>query len=131
MSVAIKVDCRYNLFMLNIVIYFAAGGAVTTAIVLLEESGWRLLSGLATLMPVFTLIAYFFIGESRGGGALADHAKLVLVGTVVAWVPYMLAVIYFAPKTDTYKAIGIGLAVFFFMAIGFLLLVQHFGWFHG
>ncbi len=115
--------------MFNVVIYFLTGGVVTTAIVLLEESGWRLLSGLATLMPVFTLIAYFFIGESRGGGALSEHAKLVLVGTLVAWVPYMLVVIWLAPHWSTGKTIGMGLAVFFVFAIAFLLLTQHFGWF--
>ncbi|MDE2079145.1 MAG: GlpM family protein [Patescibacteria group bacterium] len=115
--------------MFPVFVYFIAGGAVTTAIVLLEESGFRLLSGLATLIPVFTLIAYFFIGESRGGKALSAHAELVLVGTLVAWVPYMLAVIVLAPRLDTYKTIGIALGIFFVLAISFLLLVQHFGWF--
>ena len=115
--------------MFNVIIYFLTGGVVTTAIVLLERSGWRLLSGLATLMPVFTLIAYFFIGESNGGTALSDHAKLVLIGTLVSWVPYMLVVIWLAPHWSTYKTIGVGLAVFFVLAIIFLLLTQHFGWF--
>ena len=115
--------------MFNILIYFLAGGIVTTAIVLLEESGWRILSALATLMPVFTLIGYFFIGESRGGTALSEHAKLVLVGTLVAWVPYMLVVIWLAPHWSTYTTVGAALAVFFVIAIIFLLLTQHFGWF--
>ena len=115
--------------MQNVLIYFFAGGLVTTAIVLLEESGFRLLSGFATLMPVFTLIAYLIIGESRGGVALSEHAKLVLVGTLVAWVPYMLVIIWLAPHWDTYKTIGTGLAVFFVLAAIFLLLTQHFGWF--
>lgn len=66
--------------MVNILIYFVTGGLVTTAIVVLENSGYRLLSGLATLVPVFTLIAYAFIGDSRGGKALSQHAALVLVG---------------------------------------------------
>ena len=115
--------------MFNILIYFLTGGIVTTAIVLLEESGWRILSALATLMPVFTLIAYLFIGENSGGTALSEHAKLVLVGTLVAWVPYMLVVIWLAPQWSTYSAVGAALAVFFVIAIVFLLLTQHFGWF--
>ncbi len=115
--------------MINILVYFLAGGVVTTAIVLLEESGLRLLSGLATLIPVFTLIAYLFIGQSQGGTALSEHAKLVLIGTLVAWVPYMLVVIWLAPRWNTYETIGAGLAVFFVFAIIFLLLTQHFGWF--
>lgn len=115
--------------MQNIIIYFVVGGAVTTTIVLLEESGLRLLSGLATLIPVFTLIAYFFIGQSSGGVALSKHAELVLVGTLIAWVPYMLAVIWLAPHFGTDKTIGIALGVFFILAIAFLLLTQHYGWF--
>ncbi len=115
--------------MPSVFIYFLAGGVVTTAIVLLEESGFRLLSGLATLMPVFTLIAYFFIGESRGGMALGDHAKLVLVGTLVAWIPYMLVIIWLAPHVSTYEAVGAGLAVFLVLAVVFLLLTQYYGWF--
>ncbi|HSN18505.1 MAG TPA: GlpM family protein [Gammaproteobacteria bacterium] len=115
--------------MLNILIYFVTGGLVTTAIVLLEESGYRLLSGLATLVPVFTLIAYVFIGESRGGKALSQHAELVLVGTLVSWVPYMLTVIVLAPHYSASKAIGAGLAVFFVCATVFLLLTNRYGWF--
>ncbi|MHB8710571.1 MAG: hypothetical protein ACYC6X_03425 [Minisyncoccota bacterium] len=117
------------MMMQNILIYFVAGGVVTTAIVLLEESGFRLLSGLATLMPVFTLIAYLFIGESAGGIALSKHAELVLVGTLVAWVPYMLIVIWLAPHFGTYKTVGVALAVFFILAIGFLVLSQQYAWF--
>lgn len=113
----------------NVPVYFLAGGIITTLIVLLEGSGLRFLSGLATMMPVFTLIAYFFIGSSRGGAALSQHAKLVLSGTLVAWVPYMLTVIFLAPHTSTYKTIGTGLLVFFVLAIIFLLTAQHFGWF--
>ena len=115
--------------MYNILIYFVTGGIVTTAIVLLEDSNLRLLSGLATLMPVFTLIAYLFIGKSSGGVDLSNHAKLVLTGTIVAWVPYMLVIIWLAPHVSTYKAVGAGLATFFVLAIVFLLLAQHFGWF--
>lgn len=109
--------------------YFVTGGVVTTAIVMLEQSGWRLLSGLATLAPVFTLIAYFFIGASRGGEALSAHAELVLFGTLAAWVPYMLVVIFLAPHFSVNKTIGVALVVFFVCATLFLFLAQRFGWF--
>lgn len=55
---------------LSLVTYFVTGGVFTTLIVVLEESGRRTLSGLATLVPVFTLVAYFFIGEAAGGAAV-------------------------------------------------------------
>lgn len=48
------------------IIYFLTGGIVTVIIVAFEENGSFLISGFATLMPVFTLVAYFFIGQSKG-----------------------------------------------------------------
>lgn len=110
----------------NILIYFISGGVVTTLIVMLEESGLRIWSGLATLMPVFTLISYFFIGQSRGGKALGQHAWFVLVGTLVAWVPYMVTVALLSPHMPSNKAIGIGLAVFSVLATLFLLVVSRY-----
>jgi uncharacterized membrane protein (GlpM family) len=104
----------------NLVAYFVTGGLFTTLIVALEESGHRTLSGLATLVPVFTLVAYFFIGESAGGAAVGQHAKWVLAGTLVSWVPYMLAVAYLAPKVGSQKAILAGLGLFFVLALVYI-----------
>jgi len=115
--------------MKNIIIYFLTGGIVTTAIVLLEGSNRRLLSGLATLMPVFTLVAYIFIGQSRGGHTLSQHAWLVLCGTIVSWVPYMITVAVLAPKYGPSRAILLGMAVFFVLAISYLLVVNRMKWF--
>ncbi len=105
---------------LSLLVYFITGGLFTTLIVVLEESGRRTLSGLATLMPVFTLVAYFFIGETAGGAAVGQHAKWVLAGTLVSWVPYMLAVAYLAPRLGSQKAILAGLAVFFVLALSYI-----------
>lgn len=115
--------------LLNFITYFIIGGIVTSSIVLLEKSGFRLLSGLATLIPVFTLVSYIFIGQSKGGYAVSQHSKLVLIGTLVSWVPYMIAISDLAPKIGPNKAIGIGLAVFFILAIIFLLVVQRYNLF--
>ena len=100
----------------SLVTYFVTGGVFTTVIVALEEGGHRTLSGLATLIPVVTLVAYFFIGESAGGAAVGQHAKWVLAGTLASWVPYMLAVAYLAPKVGSRNAILAGLALFFVFA---------------
>lgn len=115
--------------MKNIVIYFLTGGIVTTAIVLLEGSNHRLLSGLATLMPIFTLVAYIFIGQSHGGQTVGQHAWLVLFGTIVSWIPYMITVAILAPKYGTNKAILLGLTVFFVLAISYLAVVNRLKWF--
>ena len=112
--------------MKNIIIYFISGGAFVTLIVLLEQSGFRLLSGLATLIPVFTLISYIFIGESEGGFAVSKHSQFVLWGTIFSWIPYMIAIAYLSPKIGPINAIIVGMTVFFVLAIVFLLITYHF-----
>ncbi|MDP1709354.1 MAG: hypothetical protein Q8L21_00505 [Candidatus Komeilibacteria bacterium] len=108
----------------NLIIYFVSGGLFTTLIVALEESNNRLLSGLATLIPVFTLVAYLFIGQTKGGAAVGQHAWFVLVGTLLSWVPYMLIVAYYSPSLGAHKAILIGLATFFVLALLYLAVVS-------
>jgi uncharacterized membrane protein (GlpM family) len=107
-------------------IYFLTGGIFTVLIVALEESGFRLLSGFATLVPVFTLVAYIFIGEASGGIAVGQHAWFVLAGTLVSWVPYMILVAYLAPKIGPKYAIATGLLGFFVCAAIYLVIVYHF-----
>lgn len=115
--------------MSDLFIYFITGGLFTTMIVAFEESGQRTLSGLATIVPVFTLIAYFFIGHTQGSIAVSQNAKWVLVGTLVAWVPYMLAIIYLSPKIGSHNAILWGLVIFFILAALYIAVVNHFGLF--
>jgi uncharacterized membrane protein (GlpM family) len=115
--------------MKNIIIYFLTGGTFTVLIVLLEQSGYRLLSGLAALVPVFTLVSYIFIGETQGGLAVSKHSMFVLIGTLVSWVPYMLLISYLAPKIGPYKAIAAGMGAFFVLAGAFVFAVGKFGWF--
>ena len=110
-------------------VYFLTGGIVTTLIVALENGNSRLLSGFAALVPIFTLVAYFFIGNTKGGVAVSQHAWLVLFGTIAAWVPYMLAVALLAPKIGTQKAILVGLAIFFILAAVYLSVVGRLGLF--
>ena len=108
------------------IIYFFTGGIVTVLIVALEESGLRLWSGLAALVPIFTLVSYVFIGSTKGGVAVSQHSKFVLFGTLVSWVPYMLVITYLAPKIGAQKAIGVGLCVFFVLALLFLAVVSRY-----
>ncbi len=108
----------------RLLLYFLTGGVFTTLIVVLEDSGRRTLSGLATLVPVFTLVAYVFIGEREGGTAVGQHAKWVLVGTLVSWVPYMAAVAYLAPRIGAHQAILVGLGIFFVLALAYIALAH-------
>lgn len=113
----------------NLIIYFITGGLFTAIIVALEQSGQRLLSGLATLIPVFTLVAYFFIGQTEGSTAVSQHAKWVLLGTLVSWVPYMLAIAYLSPKIGSNNAILAGLGIFFVLALAYVAIANHFALF--
>ena len=110
-------------------IYFLTGGIFTALIVALEENGERLLSGFATLIPVFTLVAYIFIGQSKGGSAVGQHAWFVLIGTIVSWVPYMVLVAVLAPKLGPKSAIALGLTGFFIFAGIYLGIVYHYHFF--
>jgi uncharacterized membrane protein (GlpM family) len=110
---------------------FVLGGTVTAVIVGFEESNHRLLSGLATLVPIFTLVSYLILGETKGGVAVGHHSWMVLVGTLVSWVPYMIVVAVMAPKVGATKAVGLGLVVFFILAIGYLVVVDRWRLFQG
>jgi uncharacterized membrane protein (GlpM family) len=110
----------------SLILYFITGGLFTAIIVTLAENGQRTLSGLATLVPVFTLVAYFFIGQTAGANAVSQHAKWVLTGTLVSWVPYMLAIVYLAPKVGAHKAIFASLAIFFILALAYVAVVNRF-----
>jgi len=108
----------------SLIVYFITGGVFTTIIVALEEMGQRTLSGLATLVPVFTLVAYVFIGQTAGAHAVSQHAKWVLAGTLVSWVPYMLAIVYLAPRLGPHRAIVASLGVFFALALAYIAIVN-------
>lgn len=106
--------------MLQYIFTFVIGGIVTTSIVYFESSGFPLLSRLAALVPVFTWLSYLFIGEISGPKEVSSHALFVLLGTIVAWMPYMLTIYFFAPRIGSVKAVLAGIAVFLFLATIFV-----------
>lgn len=99
---------------------FLVGGAITVAITYFEASGWPTISRLAALFPVFTWLSYLFIGKLAGPAAVSKHALFVLLGTIVAWLPYMFVIYYFSPKIGSTQAIALGLAVFMLLAFIFV-----------
>ena len=102
------------------ILYFIIGGLITTAIVGFEESGLTLVSRIVAIAPVFTWLAYLIIGNSGGTAQeIANHAKFVLIGTLVSWIPYMISIIYFTPKLGINKAVLISLLIFLIIAAAF------------
>lgn len=91
---------------------FLAGGLITFAITYFEAAGFPLLSRLAALFPVFTWLSYIFIGEFAGGEEVARHSLFVLLGTIFAWMPYMLTIYFLAPRFGAVKAVAAGIVVF-------------------
>jgi len=113
----------------GILLNFVVGGTVTAVIVGFEESGHRILSGLAALVPVFTLVSYFFIGANGNALAVSQHSKFVLIGTLVSWIPYMAAVAILVPRLGTNKGIGLALVLFLVLAGTYVGIVDKFGLF--
>ena len=107
-------------------VYFVIGGFVTTTIVTLEEIGMPLLSRLAALFPVFTWLPYLFIGQFGSAEQVSSHAKFVLIGSLISWIPYMLSIIYLAPKIGVYRALLISLLLFTVIALIFSFIYLNF-----
>ncbi|OGI15567.1 MAG: hypothetical protein A2Z52_02430, partial [Candidatus Moranbacteria bacterium RBG_19FT_COMBO_42_6] len=91
--------------MAEYIFAFLIGGTITVAITYFEASGWPTLSRLAALFPVFTWLSYLFIGKLAGPESVSKHALFVLLGTIVAWLPYMLVIYYFSPKIGSMPSI--------------------------
>lgn len=106
------------------ILAFIAGGFITAFIVYAEAAGWPLLSRIAALMPVFTWISYLFIGKLGGAQSVSRHALFVLLGTLIAWVPYMFIIYYFAPRIGVPKAIAFAIVVFIVLAATFIRLYR-------
>lgn len=106
--------------MTTYIFSFLVGGVVTTLITYFEISGFPMLSRLAALFPVFTWLSYLFIGDISGPDAVAKHSLFVLLGTLIAWVPYMLTIYLLAPRVGSWKAIVAGMVVFVVLATLFV-----------
>jgi len=105
----------------NIVYIFAfiVGGLITLTITYFQMNGSPLVSRLMTLFPVFTWLSYIFIGYVSSSKAVASNARFVLLGTLFCWVPYMLAIYFFAPKIGTAWALVTGITTFLCLAFIF------------
>ena len=106
--------------MLQYIFTFIVGGMVTTAIVYFESSGFPLLSRLAALVPVFTWLAYLFLGNIATAKEVSSHALFVLLGSLMAWVPYMFTIYFMAPRIGSVKAVLLGILVFLILALIFI-----------
>lgn len=106
--------------ILNYLFSFLVGGTVTLIIVYGEASNSPLLSRIAALFPVFTWISYFFLSSMVSQTKLEKHVLFVLLGTLIAWVPYMLVFYFLIPKIGPNKALLSAMICFFILAFIFI-----------
>jgi uncharacterized membrane protein (GlpM family) len=110
----------------NVLFSFILGGTVTALIVGLEQEGSPMWSGIAALMPVFTMVSYFFVGASQNSRAVSEHSKFVLIGTLVSWVPYMLVIAMTSDRLGTNRSMILAISVFFVLAGGYAAIIEKF-----
>ena len=110
--------------MLEYFFAFLVGGTITVIITYFELSGFPTLSRLATMFPIFTWLSYLLIGNLDGPETVASHSLFVLLGTLFAWVPYMLVIHFFAPRIGVNKSIALAIIVFIILATIFVKIYQ-------
>jgi len=106
--------------MIEYVLVFIVGGLMSLLVTYAETSGYHFLSEFAAMFPTITIVSYIFLGSLANDNAVSRHAYFVLLGTIVAWIPYMLTIWYLAPKIGTSKALLIGISLFSLLALIFI-----------
>lgn len=106
--------------MIETIFVFIVGGLTSVLVTYAETSGYHFLSEFAALFPTITIVSYLFLGQLVNDAAVSRHASFVLMGTLIAWVPYMLIIWYFAPKCGTTKALILGLSIFTLLSFLFI-----------
>ena len=100
--------------MMEYVLYFIVGGVVVTTVAALARAGYPFLSGLALMFPSVTVLSFYFIGRSKGSAFVVTTAKSSLLAALLVWTPYILTIIYMAPRVGVNKALAVGFLVFLF-----------------
>ncbi len=98
--------------MLDYILYFITGGVVVTGVVALARAGYPFLSGIALMFPSVTVVSFYFIGRSKGVDFVILTAKSSLLAALLVWAPYMLTLIYLAPRFGVNRALTGGFIVF-------------------
>jgi len=96
----------------SIVLYFLAGGLTVSAGILLASSGNSLLSGIALMFPSVTAVSFYFIGKSVSPEVTTASIKSTIASAFIAWLPYMLVLLYLTPKMGLNKAMFFGISTF-------------------
>lgn len=119
-----KFSIKRNLMVHPYLFSFCCGGFLTTFIVYAETNGFPLVSRIAALFPVFTWVSYLVIGALSDSEHVAKHSLFVLLGTLFAWVPYMLFIYFFVNKLGTTKTILSAIGLFVILATIFSILYK-------
>lgn len=107
--------------ILKYILCFLVSGVVITSAVILSEIGNPFLAALIMVLPNMSLIAFYFINKSSGLSVTLTAIKSSLLGTLMVWSVYMLALLYFAPKVGVNKALIYSLLVS--IVVGFVFIL--------
>ncbi len=108
--------------LFSILLYFLAGGLTVSAGVLLGNSANSALSGLALMFPSVTVVSYYFIGKSMGTEIATASIKSTIATALIAWLPYMLVLLYLTPKMGVNKAMFFGVLTFLIIGTTWLTI---------
>ena len=106
----------------SIALYFLAGGLTVSAGILLANSGNSLLSGLALMFPSVTAVSFYFIGKSMSSEVATASMKSTLASAFIAWLPYMLVLLYLTPKLGLNKAMFFGISTFLIIGAAWIFI---------
>ena len=108
--------------ILDYFLYFLIGGSIVSLTVFLAKQGYPLLSGIALIFPSYTLLSFLLIGRNVGNAAVIESAKSALLCTFIAWVPYVLIIIYLTQKWGLNNALIIGVSIFLVITLIWIYL---------
>ena len=106
------------------ILTFLTAGTVATLVVYFQMAGFPLISRVAALFPVVTWVSYLFLGFMKDGSHISRHALFVLLGTLCAWIPYMLFIHFFVDRLGPTKTIAGAILLFLIIATIFSLLYK-------
>jgi len=108
--------------LFSLALYFLAGGLTVSGGILLANSGNPLLSGIALMFPSVTAVSLYFIGKSMGSQVAAASIKSTIASALIAWLPYMLVMLYLTPKMGLNKAMLFGISTFLIIGAVWIMI---------
>lgn len=105
----------------ELVVRFMLGGALITLVSLLGNTRWRILSGMAVLFPIVTLVGFYFLSLQLPISALREIVffSALSVPTVLGFILGFYFALNYFPVTIS---LALGVLTWFAIAAGVLII---------